>query len=169
MLTERDVRHVGHRRSQVLEYGAHANHVMQVNEGVTPAVASPCKKKRRPAVLTHPVTGGAEHAASPEPLHPSWEAKKKQRVAITAAVSATAQNKKVFSEDGDVTLAMPVIDGSARAVHRKGAPVSLRKARGEPAPANGDGIHPSWLAKQKQKQQVADMLRSTKGSRIVFE
>lgn len=159
-----------HRRPQVLEHGAHANHVLQVNEGVVPAVASPPKKRNKPAVSTRPVTGGAEHAESHEPLHPSWEAKKKQRVAITAAVGARAQNKKVFGEDGDATQAMPVVDGSARAAHSTRAPASPspRKARGEPAPVDGD-VHPSWLAKQKQKQQVADMLKSAKGSRIVFD
>jgi hypothetical protein len=162
VLTERAVRHVGHGRLQVLEHGAHANHVLQANEGLTPAVASPSKTRNPPAVLTRPVTGGAEHAASREPLHPSWEAKKKQRIAITAALGARAQNKKVFDEDGDATLAMPVIDGC-------GAPVSRRKERREPTPVNSDGLHPSWLAKQKQKQQLADVLRSPKGSRMVFD
>jgi hypothetical protein len=169
VLTERAVRHVGHGRLQVLEHGAHAHHVLQANEGLAPAVVSSSKARNLPAVLTRPVTGGAEHAASREPLHPSWEAKKKQRVAITAALGARAQNKKVFDEGGDATLAMPVIDGSAHAAQRIGAPVSLRKERRERPPVNSDGLHPSWLAKQKQKQLVADMLRSPKGSRMVFD
>jgi hypothetical protein len=149
-----------------MEHGAHAKHVVEVNDGVVAPQEVATKKKVKAVVVVVPAAATAHDENREEPLHPSWEAKKKQRVTIAAGMDSRA-NKTVFGEDGDAAPPTPTPTQATSPVAKR-APVVLRKVAAAVAPVN-DNLHPSWVAKQKEKSRLADMLRSAKNTKVVFE
>lgn len=78
--------------------------------------------------------------------HPSWLSKEQQ----TPVISNFKGKKTKFSENGDIaetSIAQPEFTAPA------------------PAPANTEGMHPSWVAKQKLKPKIAAFT----GKKIKFD
>lgn len=116
------------------KYGTGANHIKNAtNEETNP---KPVKK----------------HEEDLSSLHPSWAAKKKQKLVIASAHSAAGQGKKItFDQDS-------------------GTPAPLKIAVKPQNPNCPSSAHPSWDAKRKEKEALAQKLASApKAKKIVFE
>ncbi|KAI9337282.1 hypothetical protein BDR26DRAFT_864116 [Obelidium mucronatum] len=143
------------------QYGKQANHI--VNKELTLV-----NKIRKPAVAK---------AAAPivdEKLHPSWAAKKAQKIQI----SAIPAGKKISFGDDDegdgggsvVVSKKPVV--AEESLHPSWAAKKAQKLQISAAPAGkkitfvvDDNLHPSWAAKKAQKLQIS---AAPAGKRIKF-
>jgi len=120
-----------------------------------------------------------KYVARPQPakveeenLHPSWVAKKQQRCLIASAASVKP-SKIVFGDDeasylGGEAVGMPLSkklkkEPVVRPSYEKESRQVTKRAVFDP-PQTG---HPSWDAKQKEKQRLAS-LSQVKGKKMVF-
>ena len=100
-----------------------------------------------------------EQLSQSEQMHPSWQAKQKQKQAMLTA--APTGSKTVFAEDGlAVSTAAPakaVKTGTGNAVNSSKQQLVSEK------------LHPSWDAKRNAALWQNELASRTHASKIVFE
>ncbi|KAI8868495.1 BUD22-domain-containing protein [Ramicandelaber brevisporus] len=82
-----------------------------------------------------------------EPLHPSWEAKKREREAMANA--AVPQGKRItfdMDDGGSVAVSTPPAPA---------APQSSSSGYQSKKPAPAESLHPSWEAKRREREAMA--------------
>lgn len=89
-----------------------------------------------------------------ESLHPSWLAKKNNRVGITEF----AGKKIVFGQDEET--APPITEAWRLRIKEK-----KENAKEEPK----EVLHPSWEAKRRAKEMEAERMRNEKPTKVVFD
>jgi BUD22 len=118
------------------KYGKKAKHVVNPKPKPVPA---PVVKPTKPVIAVDPT------------LHPSWQAKKANKVGI----EAFAGKKIVFGDDSEPSKPMAM-------------PAKPQIAKKAPAPVE-ENLHPSWEAKRKAKEAAAELLKNAKRTKITFD
>ena len=107
----------------------------------------------------------ASKAPATGPLHPSWQAKKRQQ-----QVQATAMplgSRKIFSDTDDShAIASSVAPAKVLIVPGVGIK-SMRTA--SVSTQHADKLHPSWVAKRAAALKQAELASSTRANKIVFD
>ncbi|KAI8320628.1 hypothetical protein GQ54DRAFT_298533 [Martensiomyces pterosporus] len=130
------------------KYGKEANHVKLLAKDKKPKAGAERPDKAN-SKLGHKHKAGPKNgdgnSTNTAPMHPSWEAKRRERQMLA---SAPKSKKIVFGDDGSV--------GST-------APQDPKPKSSQP-----EHLHPSWEAKRRQKE-IMEQAKSVKGTKIVFD
>ncbi|KAJ1962946.1 hypothetical protein GGI12_002338 [Dipsacomyces acuminosporus] len=126
------------------KYGKEANHIKILTKDKKPKREA----AERPYSSGKRSSSNKSSSGSAEPVHPSWEAKRRERQMLA---SAPKSQKVVFGDDGN---AIASAEAPAAATGKKNT-----------QPAH---LHPSWEAKRRQKEAL-EQAKQVKGTKILFD
>lgn len=106
-------------------------------------------------------------AASPS-VHPSWQAKQKEKMLITSSMSKPNQSKHIKFDDGPMEQSMKFELKGRDNSNRSAEHIQPKLAKPQP-PVPSPSVHPSWQAKQKEKMLIANSFKPNQSKHIKFD